>query len=313
MTSVAGYPGVAAVVLNREELDRDDEGMELHYERIKVLTDEGRKYATVELKFVQGQDWKQVAEVAARVIHADGKVVPFAGKPFMKDVAKGGGYKLKELVIELPDVQVGSILEYSYSLSYGGYAEPPDWEVQMEIPQLKALFLWEATRYVRDSLLRPLGMATWGAFLPPEAAVVHYSRATSEDGNPHPMKPPVSMLEHDLDHDMYVLQVANVAPLPKESFMPPPENARYGVRFNYVRTMDVAAYWANEMEAWSDEVNSFCKPNDAMKAAAAAVVGESTDTVEKLRKIYVAVMALDNTDYSRERAKAELKAAGFGR
>ena len=52
MTSLPGYPGVAAVVLNREEVTKDDLHTVFHYERIKILTKDGEKYANVTLPFV---------------------------------------------------------------------------------------------------------------------------------------------------------------------------------------------------------------------------------------------------------------------
>ena len=52
MTSLPGYPGAAAVVLNREETTKDDLHSVFHYERIKILTKDGEKYANVTLPFV---------------------------------------------------------------------------------------------------------------------------------------------------------------------------------------------------------------------------------------------------------------------
>ena len=45
MTSLPGYPGAAAVVLYREEITKDDMHVVLHYDRIKILTEDGKKYA----------------------------------------------------------------------------------------------------------------------------------------------------------------------------------------------------------------------------------------------------------------------------
>ena len=52
MTSLKGYPGAPAVILYREEITRDDMHSVQHYERIKILTEEGKKYANVELGFL---------------------------------------------------------------------------------------------------------------------------------------------------------------------------------------------------------------------------------------------------------------------
>src|SRR5271169_5984902 len=56
MTSEPLAPGARAIVLYRQ-VDRDDNGHTSHednYVRIKILTEEGRKYANVEIPFVPG-------------------------------------------------------------------------------------------------------------------------------------------------------------------------------------------------------------------------------------------------------------------
>src|SRR5580765_1152156 len=53
MTSVPEAPGAAAVILYRQ-VDRDDSSRDSHqynYLRIKILTEEGRKYGDVEIPF----------------------------------------------------------------------------------------------------------------------------------------------------------------------------------------------------------------------------------------------------------------------
>src|SRR5580704_1203640 len=56
MTSVPEAPGAPAVYLYRQ-VDRDDSrnGHEYNYVRIKILTEEGRKYGDVEIPFFKGE------------------------------------------------------------------------------------------------------------------------------------------------------------------------------------------------------------------------------------------------------------------
>jgi hypothetical protein len=56
MTSEPLAPGAPAIILYRQ-VDRDDNGRTSHednFERIKILTEEGRKYADVEIPFIKG-------------------------------------------------------------------------------------------------------------------------------------------------------------------------------------------------------------------------------------------------------------------
>jgi hypothetical protein len=123
MTSLPGYPGAAAAVLNREEITKDDSHVVFHYERIKILTKEGERYANVALPFVStaenfglpGGDEKTLGEIAGRTIHADGTIIPFTGKPYLKVLEKSADAKVQERVFTLPDVEVGSIIEYRYA------------------------------------------------------------------------------------------------------------------------------------------------------------------------------------------------------
>jgi hypothetical protein len=55
MTSEPLAPGAPAIILYRE-VDRDDNGLTFHednYKRIKIFTEEGRKYANIEIPFVR--------------------------------------------------------------------------------------------------------------------------------------------------------------------------------------------------------------------------------------------------------------------
>jgi len=57
MTSVPEAPGAPAVILYRQ-VDRDDNGRtgnEYNYLRVKILTEEGRKYGDVEIPYFKGR------------------------------------------------------------------------------------------------------------------------------------------------------------------------------------------------------------------------------------------------------------------
>jgi hypothetical protein len=70
MTSVPEAPGAPAVYLYRQ-VDRDDvANHQYNYFRIKILTEEGRKYANVEIPFFNKDE--DVHSVKARTIRPDG-------------------------------------------------------------------------------------------------------------------------------------------------------------------------------------------------------------------------------------------------
>src|SRR4051794_31049201 len=62
-------PGAAAIYLYRQ-VDRDDtDSVESYYVRLKILTEEGRNYANVEIPFVKGVE--SVRGISARTIRPD--------------------------------------------------------------------------------------------------------------------------------------------------------------------------------------------------------------------------------------------------
>lgn len=308
MTSLPGYPGVAAVVLYREEITRDDLHVVQHYDRIKILTKEGEKYANVDLPYFTttedsgfGGNDKTLDEIAGRTIHADGTVIPFTGKPYLKVIDKDKGVKFQEKVFTLPDVEVGSIIEYHYDTRIADTAyEAPDWYVQGELYLKAAHYVWYPTdTELINQRQQPINTITWFPILPAGAQVQRSDIAhnTYSQG-------PIQYFE---------LSVKDVPPMVKEEYMPPIANYSYRVLFNYTAERTAAEWWKDEGKDWSKKMDAFADPNSELKSATKNVIAGATTDDEKLKKIYAAVMALDNTHYSREHEEREDKAEGEGK
>ena len=119
MTSEPLAPGAPAIILYRQ-VDRDDNGRTSHednYIRIKILTEEGRQRANVELPF--SKESENVVAIRGRTVKPDGSEVPFDGTVFEKSLVKARGLHYLAKTFTLPDVEVGSIIEYrwTYDLS----------------------------------------------------------------------------------------------------------------------------------------------------------------------------------------------------
>src|SRR6266850_2414995 len=122
MTSEPLAPGAAAILLYRQ-VDRDDNGRTSHednYFRIKILTEEGRKYADIEIPFLKQSE--NIVNVRARTIKPDGSIVNFDGKVFEKTIVKAKGLKYLAKTFTLPDIQVGGIIEYYYTDDFKEYS-----------------------------------------------------------------------------------------------------------------------------------------------------------------------------------------------
>ena len=302
MTSLPGYPGAPAVILFREQITKDDLHVVQHYERIKVLTEKGKSYANVELKFITATggfedynyDDKDITDISGRTVHADGTVIPYTGKPYLKVMEKFGNAKYQARVFTLPDVEVGSIIEYRYATRISdNIFEAPSWYIQDELFTKAAHFAWYPTRHELNSSEGAVNTITWFPILPEGVTLQRHE--TPAEG---------SMQQ------TYEVTVHDIAPQPEEEFMPPIKSFTYRVLFAYSAFRSGAEFWKVEGKKWSKREDSFIGPDKNLKAATDAVTAGAQTQEEKLKKIYEAVMALENNDFTRDHGKKEDKASG---
>ena len=295
MTSDPKAPGAAAVYLNIEEVTDDPTHFHSYYARIKVLQEKGKELATVDLPYFR--TGSKVVAIKARTIHADGTIVPLEGKPDDLLMEKAGHLQFNHRVFNLPAVEVGSILEYRYEISYGDNSFwSPDWEIQQPYFVHKAHYGFtpfevfqaghehqESSEAIGDSKGREATTLLWWAKLPPGSAI-----KTDAVGR-------------------YSIDLTDIPPTPNEEWMPPFDSFRYKAHFYYTWASDPAVFWEKEAKSWSKDVDRFAEPSKPIKEAVAALVGASDSGMDKARKLYKAVQALDNTDFSRRKTESERK------
>lgn len=307
MTSQPEVPGAAAVYLTREETTEDKLHMWHVYTRLKVLTEKGKDYANVELNYrsTNGGGGYTVSDIAGRTIHPDGTIIPFTGKPYEKLIEKTQGYggsKYMAKVFTMPDVEVGSIIEYRYTLRYDDYYYiSPDWFIQSDLFMRKGHYVWKPTsatlvikREGREQLSNGI---SWFPVLP-KGAEVKMTRL-----------PPTGM---DRDGQLiFDLDVHDIPPAPKEEYMPPIASFSYRVLFFYSAYRSGDEFWKSEAKYWSKESDKFIGPNAKVSALVQQLVAPSDTQDQKLHKIYNEVMKLENTDFTRTHDRTEDKAAGL--
>lgn len=298
MTDDPKAPGAAAVYLNLQEITDDPLHFHSYYARIKVLKEKGKELATVELPYWQGEF--KVTDIKGRTIHSDGTILPLTVKPEDLLVSKTGEKQLNRRVFTLPGAEVGSILEYVYQLRYDdNHYSSPSWEIQRPFYIHKAHFAFTpfkaflkgaqnaTSQYLVDSHGNSVNTLIWWRILPPGT---------------------------DLKQDAtgrFSLDLTDIPPIPEEEWMPPIESVLYHVRFYYMSAHDTGDFWVSEAKRWSKEVDHFAEPTKSIREAVAGLVAPTDSDVDKAKKLYKAVQALDNTDYSRARGKAELKQLGI--
>ena len=296
MTSVPGFPGASAVVLFREETTNDDMHSIQRYERIKILTEEGKQYANVELRAFRtsgndsdfGSNDEAVQDIQGRTIHPDGTIIPFTGKPYEKTLVKSKGGKVLAKVFTLPDVEVGSIIEYRYFKRFSdAWVEDPQWYIQGDLYVKAAHYVWHPTSHdLVDSEERPINSIAWFPLLPNGTSI----KRTEVPGG---------------RGQIYELNVKDIPPTVNEDYMPPMKSYTYRVLFSLTAFRTQEEFWKAQGKQWSKRADAFMKQNGDLKTATEAAISGAATPEEKLKKIYAKVMSLENTDYTRERDRTE--------
>ena len=276
MTADPKAPGASAVFLNITQIANNDLHFESFYARIKILTEKGEDLSTVELPYQKDEFQYQVASIQGRTIHPDGTVVQLTGKPADLLFSKQGNTQYARKVFTLPSVTVGSIIEYYYQLRYSDdWYFPPTWRIQRDYFVHKAHYMF--TPFYTNQVL-----SLW-TVLPPGISV-------NKDAL-----------------GRYTLDMVDIPPAPSEEWMPPIASSLYRAEFYFRDSSNVDDFWQRVGNSWSKDVDQFAQPSSKIHAALIGIITASDSDLDKAKKIYSAVQALDNTDYSREKSSAERK------
>ena len=303
MTAATEAPGARAIYLNREEITDDQLHMWRKYARIKVLTEGGKDLANVEVGQYNSSAYGgyKIEGVSGRTIHPDGTIVPFSGKPYEKLIEKGQGYKETAKVFTLPSVEVGSIIEYRYELRYDdNYYISPSWYIQSDLFTRHAHYVWLPTSkelVSRDEKGEQLTSGiSWTPILPKGAEL---KNSETPGGS---LQGPQRKFELSLD---------DVPATADEEYMPPIRSLSYRVLFFYTPYRSQDEFWRESGKRWSKARNQFIGPGSKVQAAVKELVQPTDTDDQKLRKIYAAVLKLENTVYTRERSRSEDHAQGL--
>ncbi|HEX8872289.1 MAG TPA: DUF3857 domain-containing protein, partial [Candidatus Acidoferrum sp.] len=255
MTSEPLAPGAPAIYLYRQ-VDRNDSNRaasEYNYIRVKVLTEEGRKYANVELPFQKMRT--SISGIRARTVRPNGTIAEFDGKVFERTIEKAKGVKILAKTFTLPDVQVGSIIEYHYNLDFeDNYIFSSLWILSEELFTKRAQFTLKP--YMREQWTVQW---SWPAHLP--------------EGTEPPKEGP--------DH-IIRMTTQNVPAFVEEDHMPPANELKYRVHFVYFQEAperDPDQYWKHFGKKADDRAEGFVNKRKAMEEAVAGIVSPG-DTPE---------------------------------
>jgi transglutaminase-like putative cysteine protease len=284
MTSEPLAPGAPVIILYRQ-VDRDDNGLTSHednYIRIKILTEEGRQYANIEIPF--RKDLTDISRVRGRTIRPDGSVAEFDGKVLEQELVKARGMKVLAKTFSLPDAQPGSIIEYFYTIDY-----VENWFFQSNWVLNENLF----TRKASFSLK------------PYEHSGMHFAVRWSWQELPAGAEAPKQGADRIIR-----MEVNNVRAFLREDFMPPEDQARSHVDFIYDDLVGAAGpeeYWKRIGKERNGQLENFIGKRKAMEEAVAQIIAPNDEADLKLRKIYDRVQHIRNTSYELRKTEQEQK------
>jgi transglutaminase-like putative cysteine protease len=286
-------PGSPALILEYEVQTDNTKSTETTYKRIKIFREEGKKLADVEIRYFE--KFTRVEEIRARVTLPSGKAEDFNGAIYDKEVVKLKKFRFNAKTLTLPNVDVGSVIEYSYRLHW--HSDIPDviknpgrylltdpiaypaaeWEIQQDV----------AVRHGRFTLRPVKGgrMATYSQHLPKDAVKRMLPDGTLE------------------------LEVNYIPAFQKEEYSPPEENLKIRADVFYSLGMydDAKFYWLSLARREAEYYERFIgKPKDVQKEAERLFSpGDSDET--KLRKIYARVQQIRALSFEPEKTKRERK------
>jgi len=280
MTSDPMAPSAGAVYLDYVESEDNSMPRYTVYARIKVLTEKGKDLATADVPFVE--EYYKIGAIQARTIHADGTVIPLTGKPedfLLRSLsAPYGDLHIERKVFNMPSVEVGSILEYSYDVlpqyhMFGGgyfmqWESVPWWRIQRPYFVHRAHYEFKPFKQfqpgnVGESGPLPVHLVWWSE-LPPGVSV-HPSASGS-----------------------YTVDMTNIPPVPRVEWTPM-DNYLYKVRVYYTYNTTSGDFWINAAKKWSKDVDHFAEPTVIIQDAVSKLIAPGDSELSKAKKLYAAV------------------------
>ncbi len=297
VTQCPGQPGAPAVYLYREQTSDHNTWTFSAFTRLKILTPAGKEYGTIEIPF---SDAWQVEDIRARVLQPDGRIATFYGEIFEKTVVAVGRFRHVVKTFALPDLDVGSIIEYAYSLKLDMKKaasarslslerwKPEEGGVPIGLSQLSyVLEVWD----LNEPLYTFKAKYTYIPFHGGQVSFENVSLYLAWTSFGLEWGPPA------MEKGRVVLEVTNVRARAKEEWAAPEEEGRVGVIFFFCNARVVRAedYWRLESANWQSAVGKFLKGNETIWTPAA---GAGTE-LGRLAAVYERAQSIKNLSYDR--------------
>jgi hypothetical protein len=288
LTDNPANPGSSAMILERQVYTDDGKRVETEWIRIKVFTELGRANADVEIPYSSKST--SIEGIRGRTVRPDGTEITFNGTVFDKVIAKYKRFRYEAKAFTLPSVEVGSVIEYSYTMRWkeglpdyvrnpvgytfkAGWTIPTTtWTIQHELFTRHAVFV-----------LRPV-----------KGGRLDFAKVRLPDNSP----------SLQLDGTMR-MEVNNVAAIEEEEHMPPASFLNSRVHFYY--KVGYGDYWRDFGSLRAEEAEKFIAPTHFLERAANDIAPPSDPPETRLRKLYARVQQVRYLSYEPSRSEKEIK------
>jgi len=299
MTDNVKQPGALAMILCFAVETDNTKSTETRSMRIKIFKEEGKKYANVEIPYVE--KFSEVQGIEARTISPDGKVTPFTDQIFDWEIVKAKKFRYRAKVLVLPNVQAGSLIEYTYKVHYkekipDGYQHPEhyifergftypaaEWDVQRELYLKHGHFVLIPVR---------------------GAHVAEFTRALKTDRE-----------VQRLSDGRLLFEIDDVQAFEEEEYAYPEENLKGTMNLYYeVGFFSPQNYWRGVANSLGKEYDSFIggKKSKVLDAEVSRLLTPKGSDEASLRKLYVRAQQIRAMDYENSKTGKELKQEHLG-
>jgi hypothetical protein len=284
--------GSAAMILYYAVDTDNRNGTETESFRIKVFQDEGRKYANVEIPYYDKET--HVEEIRARTIGTDGKIAEFTEQAYDREIVKAKKIRVNAKVLTLPNVQIGTIIEYSYRLHYK--EKIPDVFKHPEAYRIDAAYIYPAAEWeIQRSLFLRHGHFT-----------LH--RVKGAEIQDFYVALPENVRKQRLNDGTIQIDIDNVPAYEEEEDSPPEENLKIRASMYYaVGYYSENGYWEGVAKRHAEAVDKFIGKSKVIQSEAARLVNPNDPDEKKLHQIYDRVQQIRAVSYEAAKTDKELK------
>jgi len=282
-------PGSSAMILERQIYTDDEKRIQTEWLRIKVLTEEGKAYADIEIPYFAKST--TIGDIRGRTVQPDGTVIIFNGTIFDKVVAKYRRLRYEAKAFTLPGVEVGSVIEYTYTMRWkeslpdyvrhpAGYLFQEGWTIPTTTWTIQNQLFTRHAVFV----LRPV-----------KGGRLVSARVRLPDTNPTWQPDGTARME-----------VNNIAAIEQEEYMPPESMLNSRVHFYYM-VGPVGAYWNEFGKAQAKRAEKLIEKTSFLERAANEIAPPSDPPQARLRKLYARVQQIRYLSYEPSKTEKEVK------